>query len=911
MLDELIKHIRTLNLKVIETLLTRALDLEIVETLDVPGRPDRRQPLPPELLSGPLKSALLAVVPDGLAWSHQSLALRRLLQHENVVVATGTASGKSLIFQSVSFHRVCEDHQAKVLVFYPLKALASDQHARWLEMATAVGLGPSAIVRIDGDMLMTDRLQALDDARVVLMTPDVCQSWLMRNVGTGIVRRFLERLALVVLDEAHVYESVFGSNVAFLLRRMISAKRQATQKAQNRRLQIVAATATIRDPADHLNRLTGLNFSVVEEQDNGAPFYPRTIIHVNGSDHRAAGETKLTDLARGVRELSCRRRFIAFMDSRQGVERVVRQLNDPGVLPYRSGYEAEDRKRIERALRDGTLDGVVSTSALELGIDITDMEIGINLGVPESRKAFRQRIGRIGRSGPGIFFVIAPPGAFRKFGETFKDYYDGSVEPSYLYLGNRFIQFAHARCLLREMENLADYRGSLPARVDWPDGFDSALKLAKPGAGYPCEFDFIAQIGADEPHHNYPLRNVGEANFEIKEGTGDYQLRIGKIATNQAVREAYPGATYLHLGRAYKVQEWKTRNFERSIQIMPSTKPAPTRPILRKTATFGLAPDGIVEAHIKSSHTGFVAEVHLQVNESVEGYKIGNTTFLYKELRAKNPNMSRKQRDFRTSGVVLRIEEPWFAGMANAEVRGLVAKGLLGLISRDRSISPRDIDETHNNIAMATTAGPKRLTDAIVIYDAVYGGLRLTEDLFIEFERYCAQLRKAADLAGGDAIVNGEIATQLFAWTKNVGSGHAEAGAAAAIPDGWFQIYKPGSLVSVLFNGNFVEREIILPKLADPLNTGVRKLFYDYRSNGGRCSVPHDKVRATGQDWSWGLWNPDTNEFRDLDEPAVDDGIGAQIDWQGAFAEVYRPPISNSSIFCPVPQAARSLDGLR
>jgi DEAD/DEAH box helicase domain-containing protein len=246
------------------------------------------------------------------------------------------------------------------------------------------------------------------------------------------------------------------------------------------------------------------------------------------------------------------------MDSRQGVERVVRQLNEPGVFPYRSGYEAHDRKRIERALRDGTLDGVVSTSALELGIDIADMEIGINLGVPESRKAFRQRIGRIGRTGPGIFFVIAPLGAFRRYGETFKDYYEGSVEPSYLYLGNRFIQFAHARCLSNEMETLGGNRGCLPAGINWPEGFASALKLAKPGAGHPKEFDLIAQVGADEPHLNYPLRNVGEANFEIKEGRGDYQLRVGNISTNQAIREAYPGATYLHLGSAYKVLEWST-----------------------------------------------------------------------------------------------------------------------------------------------------------------------------------------------------------------------------------------------------------------------------------------------------------------------------------------------------------------
>ena len=848
--------------------LIQSLNLEVIETLDLPGRPERLSPLPSELLKGAVGEMLGRIAPDGRAWHHQSLALDRLLRRENIVVATGTASGKSLIFQTIALHRVLGDSQAKVLVFYPLKALASDQHVRWMDMASSVGLPTSSVAKIDGDMPTSDRAEAIDAARIVLMTPDVCQAWLMRNVGSGVTRRFLERLVLLVLDEAHVYESVFGSNVAFLLRRMISAKRRATQaSSEARRLQVIAATATIRDPAEHLNRLTGLSYSVVGEDDNGAPFYPRKIIHVNGAEYGAAGETALTDLARGVRALSSRRRFIAFMDSRQGVERTVRQINEQGVMPYRSGYEVEDRTRIERALRNGSLDGVVATSALELGIDISDMEVGLNLGVPESRKRFRQRIGRVGRSGPGVFFVIAPPSAFRRFGETFEDYYAGSVEPSYLYLGNRFIQFAHARCLVDEVEVLGGDQSALPGGVDWPDGFANSLTIAKPGAGRPREFDYIAQVGADSPHFNYPLRQVGEANFAIREGKGAFQQNIGSIATNQAIREAYPGANYLHMGRAYKVLEWSTRSFDRSIRVAPSTSPVQTRAILRKTATFSLAADGIVDGRIKRARTGLVAEVHLQVNESVEGYTIGKTPFLYKDLRAENPSMSRKQRDFRTTGVVVKIDEAWFAGTAKATVREHIAEGLLGLISRDRSISPRDIDATHTNIAILTDAGPKRLTDAVVIYDAVYGGLRLTEDLFVEFERYVAQLDKAADLAGGDAIVRDDITTQLTDWIKALGTTPTESSAGIAAPDGWFQVYKPGSVVSLLFNGNFVEREIVEPKLADPFNTGTPALYYSYRTNGGIGFIPHDQVQATGQDWSWVLWNPETRGFQELDEP--------------------------------------------
>jgi DEAD/DEAH box helicase domain-containing protein len=293
-----------------------------------------------------------------------------------------------------------------------------------------------------------------------------------------------------------------------------------------------------------------------------------------------------------------------------------------------------------------------------------------------------------------------------------------------------------------------------------------------------------------------------------------------------------------------------------------------TRALLRKSVTLSLGSDGIVENRIWRTTTGLVAEVHLQVNESVEGFTIGSTRFLYKDLRAENPNMSRKQRDFRTTGVIVRIDEPWFAGTKgqNPHIREQVAKGLLGLISRDRSIAPQDVDATHSNIALITESGPRRLTDAIVIYDSVYGGLRLAEDLFLEFTRYIEQLGKAADLAGVDAIVSEDTAKRLETWAKGLGAGNVDPTVSAPRPDGWYQIYRPGSIVSVLFNGNFVERELLEPKLADPIGTGTPTLFYSYRVNTGSGVIPHDQVQATGQDWSWVYWNPETGEYQELDQ---------------------------------------------
>src|SRR5690606_27108164 len=190
--------------------------------------------------------------------------------------------------------------------------------------------------------------------------------------------------------------------------------------------------------------------------------------------------------------------------------------------------------------------------------------------VLDTKKAFRQRIGLVGSSREVSYILISGPNAFRKIGQTFEEYYRDSVEPSYLYTGNRFIQFAHARCVWDEIEVIKQDRANLLSATQWPDGFDNVLNCAKPGAARPREFDYIAQLGADSPHLNYPLRQIGEANFDIKLGRQDHNRKLGNIAANQALREAYPGANYLHLGQSYKVHQWVASSFERSIRVETS-----------------------------------------------------------------------------------------------------------------------------------------------------------------------------------------------------------------------------------------------------------------------------------------------------------------------------------------------------
>ena len=869
--------------------LVQHLGVDVVERLDLPSRQERRAPLPSALRSGPLAPYLSKLRADPDVWSHQAAALQLLVDGSNAVVATGTASGKSLIFQLFSLHLIRSDPSARIIVFYPLKALAADQFRRWRAAAVAAGLGEQAVARIDGDVPTYERDALLRAANVLIMTPDVCQAWFMRAVGSPTIRSFLANTRLLVLDEAHSYESVFGSNVAFLIRRLISARRHAAKdKDPSLRMQVLAATATISDPGEHLAGLTGLKYEIVSEDQNGAPQHERVVLHVNGADRGGAGELALSDLVEGVSNFEGQRRFIAFIDSRQGTERVATRVGSEVVLPYRSGYEADDRARIEDALQGGGLLGVVSTSALELGIDISDMQIGINLGVPASRKSFRQRIGRVGRSAPGVFLVIAPPTAFLQFGETFEEYFRGSVEPSYLYTGNRFVQFAHARCLLDEQEVLGQDKSSLPAGLDWPEGFDVSLKIARPGGGRSREFDLVAQLGADEPHLNYRLRQVGEATFDLRFKQDVPGNRLGTIAANQAIREAYPGSNYLHLSKPYRVQGWSTSSFERSIRVESTQAYVPTRPILRKSVTFALDHAGVIEGRIKRAGEGLVAEVHLQVNESVEGYMIGRSSYLYRELRAENPNMSRKQRDIRTTGVVIRLNENWFAGGSGPapKCREAVAEAFMAMLCRERSVAPSDVDCVFTNIAVMTDGAPKKVVDAIVIYDTVYGGLRLTEDLFNRFSDYAAQLDRAAELAGNAALVSDEVTERIREWATDLEDSDVTTCSVAVSPEGLYLVYRPGSLVGVYIQGMLMSRELIAPRLID-LGDGDKQMGYTYSHNGKKSIVRHEEVQPIDDDASFVFWNPTTNEYQELDDTEASSNREAGV--PRGWLRVYRP----------------------
>jgi len=835
-------------------------EFNIIESFDVPGRQAEFAPIP-EFLNAQIADYMSRRSSLGL-WTHQARALEDLSHGDNVVISTGTASGKSLIFQALTLHKVLDSPDSRALVFYPLKALIADQLSDWFDMVQEIGMKESDIGQIDGSIDIVEREAIMQTSKIVLMTPDVCHAWMMSRIGMKIIRDFIGSLSTLIIDEAHTLEGVFGSNFAFLIRRLTAARNHILgDQAKTNPLQIVATTATIANPANHLEKLTGAKFSAVGHEMDRAPQQDRIVAHIECPENQERTIAKSMQdyiLAKGTDGA-----FITFVDSRKGAELLA--ITNENVLPYRAGYDKRDRKRIEKLLRAGGLRGIVSTSALELGIDIPHLRVGINVGIPLTRKSYRQRLGRVARNNLGGFAVIAPKNAFRRYGTSFKEYHNMSVEPSYLYLDNRFMQFAHGRCLVDELESLKA-SSSLPTHIQWPVGFGDVYSAAKPGGNRPQEFDAIAERGGDMPHHNYPLRNDGEINFEIKRGKNSPSL--GSMSLIQALRECYPGATYLHMSRYYEVFAWRMSSFDSFIEVKPGRPTRSTQPRIRTWVNASLISADLINGHFrKGENDSFLAECQMQITERVEGYTDGLTGEFqsYRDLRQRNPNMRAHSRNFRTSGVVLCIDEEWFK---EKSVKQLFANRLREVFVHEYSILPQDVDAVATNISIRTLEGGGHKNGCIAVFDKTSGSLRLTERLYSKFDHILERLLVAeksdVDNQNLSSIIE-QVCDVLTRFSTSEPVSDTNENTFDESQGEYIQVFKEGARVCYRRQGQISEEvEIIKPLITDD-----GQLLYQVKSpESVNRLVSATRVEESGDAsaWDYAWWNRTTQTYKNPPE---------------------------------------------
>jgi DEAD/DEAH box helicase domain-containing protein len=484
-------------------------------------------------------------------YSHQAEALHAAWAGPTIVT-TGTASGKSLCFQLPTLDVLCRDSKARALYLYPAKALAQDQ-ARALH---ALGVDRVRQAIYDGDTPREQRSAIRRRANVVLTNPDMLHLGILPNHRAW--GDFFANLALVVVDEAHVYRGVFGSHVANVLRRL---RRVADAYGTDPR--IVMASATIANPGELAERLTGLeDFTVVA--DDGSPGSRRTIAMWNPpitDEKLATRRSPLAEAADLLAELVAKgARTIVFMKSRKAVELMSKftqlALEDSGhgeladrIAPYRAGYTPQQRREIERRLVEGELLGVVSTDALELGIDIGSLDAAICVTFPGTVASLRQMWGRAGRRGRGLAVYVAGDDALDQFFCRHPDeFLDRPVEAAILDHENEQIHAAHVLC--------AAHEGPLDSGDDatlGPGWRRTAEVLVSTGdLRRRPNGSFVPRRTDDFPAASVSLRSAGRDNVAIVD-TGSGEL-LGTVDLARAHTTTHEGAVYLHGGRSYEVE---------------------------------------------------------------------------------------------------------------------------------------------------------------------------------------------------------------------------------------------------------------------------------------------------------------------------------------------------------------------
>jgi DEAD/DEAH box helicase domain-containing protein len=654
-------------------------------------------------------------------YSHQAEALQAAWR-ATTIVTTGTASGKSLCFNLPTLEVLCADAFARALYLYPTKALAQDQ-ARALN---AFGLTKQVRPAIyDGDTPRQARTEIRRKANVVLTNPDMLHVGILPHHDTW--EQFFRNLAIVVVDEAHVYRGVFGSHVANVLRRLRRAA--AFHGAAPR---FLLASATIANPVELAEALTGLEDIALIDRD-GSPTPRRQLAMWNppftdeaiGARRSALGEAAEL-LAALVRRGS---RAICFMRSRKGVELLSRLVSqdleqtDPElaakVAPYRAGYTAQQRREVEARLTSGELRAVVTTDALELGIDIGELDAAVVVTFPGTVASLRQMWGRAGRRGTGLAVYVAGEDALDQFFCRHPDeFMERAVEAAILDHESPQIHRGHLLCAAHEGPLSGEDAEVFGPRWEAHAEVLVGAGLLRKRTGRDGAEAYVPRRADDYPAARVSLRSASPDSFAIVDvSTGEL---IGQTEAARAYSTVHEGAIYLHLGRSYEVRGLDLD--QRRALVAPFDGDWYTQP-KRETDT---AIERLLDRRETLGVTLSFGEV--AVTETVLAYQRKR---LVDHAQIDLVALDMPETSFSTQALWFELDAPELPldallGALHATEHAQIA--VLPLIAMcDRW----DIGGLSTNLH-AQTAGP-----TIFVYDGHPGGVGITRTAFERFEELC------------------------------------------------------------------------------------------------------------------------------------------------------------------------------
>ncbi len=521
-----------------------------------PAQPARHADFPPEL-SAELREALERRGVQRL-YSHQREAWDRVQAGEHVVVVTPTASGKTLCYNLPVIEAV-RAAKAKALYLFPTKALAQDQVAELLELNRAGALGLLAAT-FDGDTPADARQAIRVKGDIVVSNPDMLHQAILPHHTKW--AQFFESLRYVVVDEVHTYRGVFGSHVANVIRRL---RRVCAFYGVSPTF--ILCSATIGNPKDHAEALLGEPVHAITE--SGAPVGERHVLLWNPPvinpdlGIRASARSQSMRLARHA--IRSKMKTIVFTQSRLMVEVLTKYLKDvfdhdprkpARIRAYRGGYLPTERRATERSLRAGGVDGVVSTSALELGVDIGALDVAILNGFPGSISATWQRLGRAGRrQQPSLGVLVATSQALDQYVVRHPEFFEAAPpEQARIAPDQLLILLDHIRCAAFELP----FRSGERFGENLVDDFLGVLAESGVLHNEGDRWDWIAD---SYPAAAVSLRSVADGNFVVVDRTDGRQSIIAEVDYGSAALTLYEGAIYMVQSRPYQVErlDWEGR----------------------------------------------------------------------------------------------------------------------------------------------------------------------------------------------------------------------------------------------------------------------------------------------------------------------------------------------------------------
>ena len=498
-------------------------------------------------------------------YAHQVEMFEKVRAGENVVITTSTASGKTLAFLLPVLQKILEDSLTRAIFIYPTKALASDQYRAMQSILKFFGEGRVSAGVYDGDTKPAERTRIRKSANIILTNPEMLNSAFLPNHSNYGFDAIFANLRYVVIDELHSYRGAFGAHLANIFRRMHRICRYYHSNPH-----FLCSSATIANPLELAEKICGSGFTLIDRDGSPAPEKEYCIIQppeIKGNNDKVYGRIAASTVAAGlIPELVEEdHHFITFGRSRRNVEVILKEAKDKldaagflgmarvgGKNPadliagYRGGYTPLERKEIERKMTEGELTGLVSTNALELGIDIGKLDATVIVGYPGTRASFWQQSGRAGRSGSAcVNYLILE-------NEPFDQYI--AIDPEWLFSRESENAIVDPDNLLIELAHLRAAAAEMPLSLDdialFPDLGEMIPVLLSAGEVKSLAGRF-AWAGPAFPAGDYSLRNMDKTRFKLLAQEDGHE--ITEMDESQAYHEIHPGAVYMHDGASYEI----------------------------------------------------------------------------------------------------------------------------------------------------------------------------------------------------------------------------------------------------------------------------------------------------------------------------------------------------------------------